>query len=438
MSQDSPALQRPAALLVVALLLATLSACSRHPPHATRMASKILVVGIDGLEPSLLDHLLKTDRLPTFRALIDSGSLTSIDCVVGTTSPVVWTTVATGVAPREHGITGFEVNGVPVASTLRSRPAFWNILSTFDIPVMTIGWMVTWPAETDGGTIVSDRAHWGNFPAKVVPEDVIDTDQYRYRPANYPLSFLSRFTNFPFNPEFAALPKESPDYTINFLLRRRLIDIYARDTIYASIALDLLDQTQPDLLAVYFQGVDYVSHGFWQFMEPEPFREEGWSVSSESAQQLGKIIPSYYEYVDELVGRILKKVDDETLVILLSDHGFGTALGRFAIKGGDHLSGNHRFTATLILSGPQIERAAPTTAITHYDILPTILYALGLPQARDVPGRPLLEFFSSDFTASREVSYVESYKRDTIPTQASPSEHDGEILDELRSLGYIE
>ena len=76
-------------------------------------------------------------------------------------SPVIWTTMATGLLPAEHGITDFVVatpgGDVPVSSSLRRAPALWNMLSQAGRRVAVLGWWATWPAETVRGVVVTDR-----------------------------------------------------------------------------------------------------------------------------------------------------------------------------------------------------------------------------------------------------------------------------------------
>jgi predicted AlkP superfamily phosphohydrolase/phosphomutase len=426
-------------LAIAALLL--LTGCTAETPAEERSSDppQVVIIALDGLEPSLLETLLAHGRLPNFQRLIDNGSLAQIDCVVGTTSPVVWTTVATGVSPERHGVTDFTIDGAPVTSTLRRVPALWNILPRYGISSAILGWLVTWPAETESGIIVSDRAYWGKFDDKVSPPGVIDTEKYR-RQTKPDTSFLKRFTDYPFNPSFESLLRSDPAYAVNFLLQRRLINIFNRDSVYSRIADELLERQTVDLLAVYFQGADYVSHGFWKYFDPEPFREAGWIVDEDEVRSLGGIIPKYYAYLDRLIGGLLGKVDDDALVIALSDHGFGTGLGKYRIKGGDFLSGNHRFKGSLIVSGPQIRQGMEQhRQITHFDILPTVLWALGLPLARDHQGYPLLQFFTDQFIAQQRISFVDTYiESGAVTRDVERSEHDEEILEELKSLGYIE
>ncbi|MCG8460425.1 MAG: alkaline phosphatase family protein, partial [Holophagales bacterium] len=323
----------PLATVVAALALGLLG-CSTEPPEAGSReygtgSPKLVLIAVDGLEPELLERFIDAGRLSNLERLIERGSLATLSGDLDLKSPVIWTSVATSVTPRRHGILDFTVDGVPVTSTLRRVPALWNLLARAGIEATTVGWMVTWPAEEASGDIVSDRSHWGNFESKVEPPGLIDTDLYRIGKYRQDLSFVDRFTSHPLRP-LAEMDREDPEYPVQFLLERRLVQIYLRDRIYLDIAHELLDRSTPEVFALYLQGIDYVSHGFWQYFEPEPFRDVGWQIPEEKIEQLGAIIPSYYSFLDREIGRLVDRFGDDTAILLLSDHGFGTALGRYA------------------------------------------------------------------------------------------------------------
>ena len=121
----------------------------------------VVVVGIDGASWSVIEQLWSTGRLPHLRQLAESG-VTSRLTPVANPSPVIWTSMATGVLPERHGITNFVVNTeagqVPVSSALRRVPAIWNMVSAAQRRVAVLGWWASWPAEEVSGIVVSDRA----------------------------------------------------------------------------------------------------------------------------------------------------------------------------------------------------------------------------------------------------------------------------------------
>lgn len=427
--------------LLALLSLLALSACRDETTLEQAVDDRrhqVIVIAVDGLDPNLLRDLAGEGRLPNLSALIRRGSLATIDCVVGTISPVVWTTVATGVAPERHGIHDFVAGEQLVTSNLRRVPAFWNVLPGYGLLPATLGWMVTWPAEDGSGIMISDRAYWGTFEDKVQPPGVVDLERYHWN-GTADLAFLPRFTSYPYDPAFEEWGEEEPGYAVNYLLRNRLVVPHVRDRIYTEMAIELLQREEIDLLALYYRGIDFVSHGFWQYFEPEPFRAAGWTVDPEEVEALGDIIPEYHAFLDREIGRVLEHADEDALVVVLSDHGFGTALGEHVLEAGRFLSGNHRSQGVLILSGPQVRKGRPPPSrITHFEILPTLYHALGVPIPRDLEGYPLLPFFTDEHLAATELSYVDAHDwTPTLDPEALESSHDEELIEDLRSLGYV-
>ena len=105
------------------LLMSGLLAGCGEEPGAER--HPWVVIGIDGMEWTVIERLWQDGRLPALRSMVDSGSRTSL-LTDYTASPVIWTTIATGVKPGRHGITDFVVpterGDVPVSSSVRKAP----------------------------------------------------------------------------------------------------------------------------------------------------------------------------------------------------------------------------------------------------------------------------------------------------------------------------
>jgi len=73
------------------------------------------------------------------------------------------------------------------------------------------------------------------------------------------------------------------------------------------------------------------------------------------------------------------------------------------------------------------------------DITPTVLYFLGLPQARDMEGRLLASIVHPAYLAKNPINYIPTHeggrrKKTQVPGRSASDE---KILEMLRSLGYI-
>jgi predicted AlkP superfamily phosphohydrolase/phosphomutase len=80
-----------------------------------------------------------------------------------------------------------------------------------------------------------------------------------------------------------------------------------------------LDRFSEGLFFILFDTPDRVQHMLWRFRDPEhPYFEP------DASRELGTRIEEHYQRCDRLLASVLDKIDENTLLIVLSDHGFGT------------------------------------------------------------------------------------------------------------------
>src|SRR5207249_12184211 len=104
--------------------------CRSQPPEG-----RILVLGLDGVDPEVVELLMAEGKLPNFAKLRQEGASGRLISSKPLLSPIIWTTIATGKSPEQHGIGHFvavnEKTGeqLPVTSEMRRVRAIWNIAS---------------------------------------------------------------------------------------------------------------------------------------------------------------------------------------------------------------------------------------------------------------------------------------------------------------------
>lgn len=275
-------------LVLVAAGVAAFFAVRPEPSGPGRRP--LVIIGMDGGEWRVLRKLWEQGKLPNLRRIADRGVTATLRTSYNS-SPVIWTTIATGVRPSEHGITDFVVptpqGDVPISSDVRKVPALWNMLSKVGRRVAVLGYWGSWPAEETNGVIVTDRALL-DLPRRVSPA-----------------SYLPRFE------QAIAEARREPG------LFRIEDEAELRDAAIARAATRLAGEKY-DLLLVYFRSTDIVSHGYWKYFEPEAFG----GVDPREMELYGDRVPKVYEAVDQEIGRILAAAPRNANVIVLSDHGF--------------------------------------------------------------------------------------------------------------------
>jgi len=450
--------RRRSAAGVLAVLLAVTLGCSETSPK--QPASRAVVFAIDGADWKIVDALAEQDRLPHLQALRARGVSGPVRTVADLPiSPVIWTTVATGKTAAQHGISWFLVDQpdgsrTPVRSDNRAARAIWNILAERDRIPVVVGWWATYPAEDVGeGVIVSDALGFHGFgrtarsdlaagkthPADLFPEmDAVFPSEQQISAA-----FARRFFHIDaeqygrekFDP--SRDPRRDPESPI------QLFQQYAATAQgYTAMAERLLETHPYDLFMVYFEQVDSFSHLFMKYAPP---RLPG--IDPAGFERYRDAVSEWYVYQDELLGRLLDRIDLETTaVFVLSDHGFKS--GDRRIQGEEtvdvrkaHL--DHEPEGILIAAGPGIRRGGTIAGASVTDLTPTLLHYLDLAVGRDMAGRVLEELFEPSLRDHRPIRYVASYEpggtaRGDEPTQAaeeSLGSHDR--MAALRTLGYV-
>ena len=146
---------------LVAVTALTLG-CSGGEPHSD---TRVIVLGIDGLDPELLQERIGRGMLPNFQKVVESGTLAALQTSWPPQSPVAWSNFITGCNPGKHGLYDFihaDRHNYGVASSMsttediglelslfgyklpltggeqtltRAFPAFWEVLDEADVPV---------------------------------------------------------------------------------------------------------------------------------------------------------------------------------------------------------------------------------------------------------------------------------------------------------------
>jgi arylsulfatase A-like enzyme len=428
-------------------LVVLLGACAPTP-------GKVVLVGVDGASWKVLGPMIKSGELPTFARLKAEGaSQTNFATLKVAESPLVWTTVVTGVRPKRHGITDFvqtldDGTKVPVTSGARKVNALWNVASAEGRTVSVINWWASWPAEKVNGTVVSDHAnpagtawmegryftadtrgleaqHQDTFP----PELDASLEKYWLDPAAFPYDRL--FAGARLNAVQEELARNAPFFERSTWSWFKTF--YAVDAPHVAFALDQLRAAQPDLLMLYLRGPDPIQHYAWDTIEPKKFVEP-----SKHWRRDAGVVQATYRYVDGFLAELMAAMEPGTTLIVASDHGAEPAATAKKV-GRKERPGTHTGKArgVLFIWGPGVRPGSTIEAATPFDLAPTMAWLLDLPVATNTPGAPLTEVFTWSFRWSRDNRSTPSWgRRKTSQPRASAA--DPAMLEQLEALGYLE
>jgi hypothetical protein len=420
------------------------------------------------MEWSILLPLIQEGRMPVMASLMQRGSYGYLETIEPTFSPVIWTTMATGKMPKDHGIEGFVYRVGPgedgqrfYTSGHRATKAFWNILSDYNRTVDCLGWWMTYPAEHINGVMVaqtnttavlhdSENALLKGTVLRGVEDQVYPPekqDEVMDVLDHIDHSIDSVLTNM-----FGTVPHATADITKVAWDQSQWA--FRADELYLEVAKKLItSQPHFDLLAVYIGGTDVAAHRFWRYTYPQEFEHP--PVASEIAS-FGKILPDYYAYVDRKLGELIAAAPKNATVIVVSDHGHHAVNIEHDFQVTDEaemrLSGNHMDAppGVFIAAGPNIVHTQGATLSMPdrdhpigraWDILPTLLALEGIPLGEDFAGKPMTNIIDPEFLKKVPLRTVKTHDDKAWDAARSARMKEAsdraERLEQLRSLGYI-
>ncbi|HEX4825053.1 MAG TPA: alkaline phosphatase family protein [Candidatus Polarisedimenticolaceae bacterium] len=423
--------------------------------------ARIVVVGWDGADWNIARPLMAAGRMPNLARLVRDGASADLRSYDPMFSPLIWTTVATGKPPTEHGIADFLVRDAggkqrrPITSDFRRVKALWNIFTDFQRSSTWIGWWASFPAEPARGLIVSDYlgaalgskspdeavalaglvSPAGGLPhpaaVLVTPSQIGLDDVTRIIPAT-PEDYRAAQAEIAASRDAKGKDSGQPASPVAFVMH-----VLAVTRSYHGIELEQLRAGSP-FVAVYFEGIDMMGHGFQHYLPPKMT-----IVSQPDFERFQNAVTRFYEYQDALLGETLDAAGREAVVVVLSDHGFRTGDDRpnFPPSTKGQPEEWHRDWGMLALAGPGI-RAGKIPPASVYDVTPTLLYLSGLPLASDMPGRLLTNAFEPSVLARRPAEHLRSYElvgprlEHATASVADPAAMH-EMLANLKALGYV-
>lgn len=431
-------------MFAAALFLATAPGALTRMHLQDAQPRRIVLVGLDGADWLAIDPLIAAGRLPTFARLRTLGRTGVMVTTPPLVSPMIWTSIATGLEPENHGVLDFMVDRpgggqMPVGSPQRLAPAIWNLFSAAGRTVAVVGWWATWPAERVNGTIVSDalapqleRQTIGTAAGVVSPAGAHDRIAAAIvRPERLTREDLSAYVPLTDREleRIRSLPEGDARYRDPIA---HLAQIAAATRTYTRVATSLAQQDRPDLVAAYLESIDSVSHLF--------VRDE---------RRGRQAIARAYEDADALLNQIAQASAPDTLIVVCSDHGFyppTAAIREDPANLAGPATAWHRpygivgSASAASLATGRVSAALAGTAdvglVTPLDIAPTLLHAAGLAVSSEMPGRVMTALLPASIAARPVIRKRPPPYAPPAPATAALPETDAAAA-RLRALGYI-
>ena len=425
---------------------------------------RVMILGFDGMDPEFLHSLMSQGKLPNLGRLHREGAYGPCRTFKPTKSNVIWTSIATGKRMEKHGIIDWMVlsddghERLLTTGNQRRTEALWNIATAAGRSVQLINWWATWPAEHVNGEMVSNRftkAGKTRIDKSTYPATLYDELEPLVGLGDDRLHQEMRAAGIPVYSDELASSVFRPSEVFRGRFQAS-VGLFAEDMLVERVANHLMEtRGQRDLFGVIFRNADIFSHFLWRFIDVrlatqvyQHLREEKLPLTPEVERAMNEayaaVLEAVYVHEDRRLGRMMATAGPDTVVIVVSDHGFQFrnygfyhyALGQAGVRSPGSVE-TLAPPGVIFLWGPPIRGGARLTNATVFDVSPTALYLLGLPVGEDMDGRVLVEALAPELLAERPVEWTPTHDTGMRGGKPRRSPVDEDILKELKTLGYV-
>ncbi len=285
------------------------------------MKARAVVVGLDGGSWGVLDGFVRAGHMPNLERLIERGRRSTLRSTTPPITPVAWASFATGMEPGGHGVFGFGSQRAapgsymppPARRDTIAAPTLWRRLTEEGMVSIVLNVPLTYPPEPIRGSLVTGMFTPGLQSDCTYPPEL--------------KGVLSERDSMPrFNTRAAAGLRAALEAGSHDAIRRAKLD-YLSDlddmTEHLVRALRYLGSGEFDLMAAVFVATDRVQHWMW---------DEVLAAATGECDEIGTRICELYRNVDKGIGVATELAGEDGAIFLMSDHGFGSCAGQFAVN----------------------------------------------------------------------------------------------------------
>jgi predicted AlkP superfamily phosphohydrolase/phosphomutase len=272
------------------------------------MASRILILGLDGGTFDVIRPLANEGRLPVIASMLAGGAHGILRSTVPPATPAAWTSFATGKNPGKHGV--FDFNHfdrstrrfLPLHEHRHNERLVWQLLGNAGLRSIVLDVPFTHPPRPFNGLMIP------GYGTPRTPGTVL----------THPTDLAERIPHDLVSEVRVALPENPFERSEAFIAKWRQIMAGRR-----RLLQHLIREEPWDLLMAVFSITDNMAHVFWTYIDrahPNYYRPE--------ADKFRSAFFGAYEMCDQLIGELRERAGPDAVTLVISDHGFGSVYPR--------------------------------------------------------------------------------------------------------------
>lgn len=264
----------------------------------------VLIIGLDGATFDLMLPWIEEGHLPNLARLLRGGIWGPLESTIPPITPCAWSSFMTGKNPGKHGLFDFvepnrDGRGFQFTNaSFRDGETLWACLSRHGRRVGVVNVPMTYPPEPVNGFLISglDTPH--------------EQSQFMY-PIEIRHELIEAGIHYRIDQQHLGNMRSAAR-------RRQQLRNIAEAESARTAAFRHLSQDRPaDFRMIVYGATDQVQHHFWHFMDPSHDKYDP------AGEEFRDAIRDTYIHIDKQLGLLLEECDEDTVVIIMSDHGFG-------------------------------------------------------------------------------------------------------------------
>jgi len=265
----------------------------------------VLVIGLDGATFDLLHPLMSSGIMPNLANLMKIGASGALQSTIPPVTGPAWASFQTGTHPGKHGLVDFlrrqpaTYKSALIDSTALQGQTLWMELAKYGRRICVLNVPLTYPPQQVNGCMISGFLTPGSDASFTYPPELRE-------------QLLAHIPTYTITPSSDILMMG-----VKKFVQSMLCAVHQK----WEAAKWLMEQDHWDLFMVHFQATDLLQHALWDYLDPT---DPNFDKHSSSERDL---VQRFYRDLDCIIGDLTQMAGDAAIIIM-SDHGFGSARKR--------------------------------------------------------------------------------------------------------------